>query len=186
MWYQRDRHLIVWAFLCTAKQKKISCSYWPRARGSVHNDANDQGVQANSGGEDNHNEHADEGRTVLGSDESSAGTKDTDTKTTENIGQTNSDADPESSVTRVLSSLVCFSVLVDVTPEAAGSLTLWDEECHDEAIDSASFAKNDTDEVLGLDARHLHHWSEDRWWHDQDTPKHKKGATLPQVWETNC
>jgi len=57
----------------------------------------------------------------------------------------------------VLSCLVCLFVLVDVAPEAAGSLALGDEECHDEAIDSARFAENYTDEVLGLDARHLHH-----------------------------
>ncbi len=48
----------------------------------------------------------------------------------------------------MLSRLVCLLVLVDVEPVTAGALALRDEERHDEAIDTASFTQNYTDQVL--------------------------------------
>ena len=47
-------------------------SHRPAAGASVHDDADDDGVEADSRGEDDHDEHANESRTILGSDESCA------------------------------------------------------------------------------------------------------------------
>lgn len=47
-------------------------SHRPAAGASVHDDANNDGVEADSRSEDDHDEHANESRTILGSDKSRA------------------------------------------------------------------------------------------------------------------
>lgn len=48
----------------------------------------------------------------------------------------------------MLSLLVSLFVLVDFVPVAAGALALGDQEGHDQPVDAASLAKNNTDQVL--------------------------------------
>ena len=147
------------------------CSHsWPSAGLSVDNDADNNSIESDGWSEDDHDEHADECCTVLRSDKSCGGTKDADANTAEDIRETNSDSDPEGSVAGVLRNLVGFFAHVDVGPCTAGFFLLTDKQGDDEAVDATSLAKNDTDEVLWLDARHLHHRAQDWRWGDHDTP----------------
>ena len=127
----------------------------PATRLGVHDDSDDDGEQTRSGSENDHNQHGDEGGTVLRSNESSGGAQHADTDTAEHVGETNSDTDPEGGEAGVLSHLPVLLVGVDVIPGSTDLLLGRNEESNDQSVNTASLAQNDTNQVLGLDARHL-------------------------------
>ena len=57
---------------------------------------------------------------------------------------------------RVLSHLIVLLVFVDIKPVALRFLLLRDEEGDDQSIDTARLAQDNTDKILGLNARHLY------------------------------
>ena len=161
--YVARRCMSIPAFVLIEDPLWTRSSHGPAARASVHDDANDDSVQADSGGEDDNDEHANESRTILGSDKSCAGAENTDADTAEDVRETHADSNPESAVASVLSKLVSVLILVDVVGlgHICGLLALRDKKGNDEAVDAASLAENDTDQVLRLDAGHLDQGTQD-------------------------
>ena len=80
-----------------------SLSDWPATRSSVNDDANDDSIETDGRGEDDDDEHANEGWSVLSGDKGSAASQHSDANSTEYIWETNGDSNPEGSVAWVLS-----------------------------------------------------------------------------------
>ena len=128
---------------------------WPRARLGVHDDSDNDGEKTRSRGEDDDDQHGDESGTVLRGNESSGGTQHADTDAAEHVGETNSDTDPEGSEAGVLGLLPVRLAGIDVIPRSTNLLLGRNKKGNDKSVNTASFAQNDANQVLGLDAGHL-------------------------------
>ena len=74
----------------------------------------------------------------------------------------------------MLCCLVSLLVHVDAVWVTSWLLLSRDEKCDDKSVDTAGLAKNDTDEVLRLDSRHLDHRTENGGGGDEDAPNAQK------------
>ena len=93
----------------------------------VDDDSNDDTVKANSWGEDDDDEHADESGSILSGHKSRRGAQNSDADSAEQVGEADEDTDPEGSVGRVLSDLISLTAKVDVVPGTVDALLLKDE-----------------------------------------------------------
>ena len=113
-------------------------------------DADDDAVQTESGGENLDDQHADEGRGGLGVGKGSARADDAHRDPAEEVGQAHNDARSKAGIARVLSLLVGRLVVVNVEvvgPNGAGVAGCGQFGLHndrdDHTVDSYGFAEDD-------------------------------------------
>ena len=143
----------------------------PASRLRVDNDSDNYSVEAERRSKDDHDEHADKCCAVLRSHKGRARAEYSNTDAAKGIWDAYNNANPEGCVSWAFSQLVVLLTRIDGVPVLTRALLLRDKQSNDEAIDATGLAQDDTDEVLWLDARHLHHGTQDGRGSDHDAPK---------------
>lgn len=138
----------------------------------LHDDADDNGVETQSWCENDHNQHGNKGRAILGRSQSCRSSKDSNANSANNLWNANSHANPERSEAGIFSDLVvCLGrILIGLETVAELRLAIQKQQSHDDAVDSTRFAQNDTNQVFGRNTGHLDHGANNWRTTDLDAP----------------